>query len=200
MPFLEHIVALINQGLQTKTLTDKRFATGEYNGIAINVLREKVTGSGKQSLPCIWQAAGDAKYIGIDDTAPVILYHKVLRSTTVPEVAQRQFGDGQPYIKTTAFLAMVVYADRSQILLSADELESLILAGFLDEIPKASYQSKGISSLVVTPVETNFNSGSVFAQEHPGTDNFLKPESILFQLSYKVDCSYRKSCLAICGC
>ncbi|HET6255867.1 MAG TPA: hypothetical protein VFE32_17450 [Puia sp.] len=200
MPFLDHIVGLINQGLQRGTLTDKRFASGEFNGIAMNVMRDKVTGGGKQSIPTVWISDGEAKYIGIDDTAPLIIYHKVQRSVTVPEPASKQFGDGQHRIKNSAILYMIVYADRSRIRLSADELEAVIISGFIDEIPKMEYPSEGFSSLIVSLSDTNFNSGAVFAQEYPGADNFLKPESILFQINYKVESSYRKDCLAICGC
>ncbi|HEV2352836.1 MAG TPA: hypothetical protein VGR89_01225, partial [Puia sp.] len=133
MPFLDTIVSLINQGLQVDSLSDKRFATAEIYGIAVGVARDKVKGSGRESIPCIYQDGGEARYIGIDDTAPLILYHKLVRSTTVAETADRQFGDGQKRIKNSAFLYMVVYADRNRVRLSPDELEALITVGLLDE-------------------------------------------------------------------
>lgn len=200
MPFLDTIVGLINSGLKAGALSDKRFATAEINGIAMPVQRDKVKGSGKETIPCIWLGEGEVKYIGIDDTTPIMLYHKVTRSQTVPDQEANQFGDGRRRIKNTALLYLVVYADRSRVRLSPDELEALITVGLLDEIKKTQYPSTGFSSLVVTPGESNFNSGSIFSSEYPGADNFLKPESILFQVSYSVVSIFRKECLALCGC
>lgn len=200
MPFLETIVSLINSGLQKTVLSDKRFATGDYNGIAIPVYREKPGASAtiRQTLPCVYIAGQDPKYVGIDDTYPIIIYHRLLRNNTQPW--DKQFGDGNKFLKAKATMIMIVYADRSRIGISQDDLESLILSGMVDEIPKTQYQSMGVTSLLVTHQETSFNAQAVFAQEYQNADFFLKPESILFQITYIVDSQYRKDCLPICGC
>lgn len=199
MPFLDTLVGLINANLQQNTLTDKRFAAGDFNGIAIPIYRDRPGAQqGKQALPCVYQEGQDAKYVGIDDTFPIIIYHKLQRNTTQP--AKTQFGDGDKTIKATTLLTMTVYADRNRIKLSPEDLESLILSGFSDEIPKTAYPSKGFSSIVVYHMETNFNAQGIFAQEYQNVDFFLKPESILFQITYRIESQYRKDCLAICGC
>jgi hypothetical protein len=199
MPFLDDIVKIINTGLKANALSDTRFAAGQLFGIATPVAREKVGSAQRETLPCIY-SADEPVYIGIDDTYPLIIYHRLLRNTTRPAPAAQQFGDGQKFVQGNATLAMIVYADRLKIELSPDQLEALIIAGTQDEIPKASYPSKGFSSMLVIPVETNFNSAAVFAQEYTNASFFLKPESILFQITYNVASQYRKDCLAICGC
>ena len=202
MPLLNQIVQLINEGLKVKALSDKRFATGDYNGIAIPVYREKIGGPAgqRQSLPCVYQEGDSAKYVGIDDTMPIIIYHRLLRNTAPPQQAKNQFGDGNRWIKSSATLIMIVYADRSRINLSQDDLEALIISGMIDEIPRAQYPSTGVSSILVTHQETNFSAQSIFAQEYQNVDFFLKPESILFQITYTIGVQYSKSCLSICGC
>jgi len=199
MPFIDLLVGLINTNLQQKTLTDKRFAKGDYNGIAMNVYRDRPGGQqGKQSLPCIYLEGQDAKYVGVDDSFPIIIYHKLLRNTTQP--AKTQFGDGNKTIKATTLLNMLVYADRARIRLSPEDLEALVLSGLVDEVPKADYPANGFSTIVVYHMETNFNAQGIFAQEYQNVDFFLKPESILFQITYRIESQYRKDCLAICGC
>jgi hypothetical protein len=199
MPFLDDIVKLINTGLKANALSDARFAAGQLFGIATPVVREKLSGGQRETLPCIYDA-DEPQYIGIDDSYPIMIYHRLLRNTTRPAPAAQQFGDGQKFVQGNATLAMIVYADRLKIKMSPDALEALIAVGTQDEIPKTSYPSKGFSSMLVIPVETNFNTPAVFAQEYPNASFFLKPESILFQITYNVASQYRKDCLGICGC
>lgn len=198
MPFLKQQIEIINQELRERSLKDARFQAGRYEAIAVDVSREASEGK-VQTFPAIMSSNYEAQEITVDDTYPLMIYHKVFSKAYSTEKLGG-YGDGNNYMVERADCRMVVYGKYAALKLTAEQLEALIATGFPSAIAKTKIAAYKLDSMLVTLTGSILNSAVVFQEEYKGFDLFLGPEDILFSMRYSIESKFRKGCFTICDC
>lgn len=136
----------------------------------------------------------DEKYIGIDDTYPAMMYHKLLSvaSTTVPVSG---YGDNEQSLQNTYQMAMIVYFSEGKCEFSADKLYTFIQASISGKIKSADYKS-----VRVGVTSASLNDSQVWAQEYGQAPFKLIGPQRLIQVNYSVVMVYNKECITIPQC
>jgi hypothetical protein len=154
----------------------------EVNGIAELVFRDDTT------LPEV-----DGKYVGIDDTYSVRIYHRLLGMQT--KIAPRSnFGDSAGDISNTYSLAMVVFLQKERAKMYPDELLTRIQASMPETIKMEPYRRINIVFSGAA-----LDSQSNWVQEYrTGTDYRLKSGQYLFKINYSIETIFSKGCFPGC--
>jgi hypothetical protein len=197
MPFLKQQIDIINTALLGGSLKDRRFQTGRFETIAVDVSR--ISQAGKmETFPAIVSGNFEAKEVVFDDTFPITLYHKVLGKSYAFE--KSSVGDGNRNVLERVDCKMVVCGKRAALGLTAEQLEALITTGFPDAISKENILELRLDSMTVNLQSSNLNAAVVFQEEYKGFELFLSEGDILFSVKYIVESRFRKGCFTICDC
>lgn len=195
MLFLENKITLINQYIKQNALFDMRFQNGYFiNTPAQTAAMQSATDEGKlQYLPVFYnKPAREYNYIGLDDTYPVIIYHKHIQTTYVDvELNER---------REINKMQMIVFGRLDILNLDAETLGALVVTGFPNIIKKADYQNLPIEITSVTLADAQPDAQAVFAKEYRNTAYQLGPQHALLQFGYSIESTYNKQCFDICGC
>jgi hypothetical protein len=197
MPFLNEQILMVNDCLLRKALADARFKVGRYEGIAVDVSRRNDAGA-IETFPAIMDRDYEAQPVSVDDSYPLIIYHKVNNKTYA--IDKKQFGDRFTYMVETSQVKMLVYGKYAKLKLSREQLEALITSNFPDNISAATLAPYKLDNMAITLKGSNLNTTAVFNEEYKGIPLFLSAEDILFSISYTIDTKYRKECISICDC
>ena len=198
MPFLKQQIEIINSELLERSLKDARFQSGRFESIAVDVSRD--AGEGKiETFPAIMNNNYEATPITVDDTYPIMIYHKIFSKVYSAE-NKGNFGDGNNYMIEKADCRMVVYGKYAALKLTAEQLEALITSGFPSGIAKSKIAAYKLDNMTVTLTGSILNAAVVFQEEYKGFDLFLAPEDILFSVRYNIESRFRKGCFTICDC
>jgi hypothetical protein len=201
MPFLNQQIQIVNNGLLNLALKDARFQAGRFETIAVDVSRKDADTGAIQTFPAVMDKNYEAQEITVDDTYPIIIYHKILSKSYVAEkVPTGQFGDGNRYVNETTSVKMVVYGKYAALKLTREQLEALITSNFPDNISPVTIQPLKLDNMAVTLKGSDLNSARVWQEEYKGIPLFLAPEDILFSVMYSIDTRFRKGCINICDC
>lgn len=166
----------------------------KYPGVKIYGLAQsmvKETGDGTEIIPALVDREGEGKWVGVDDTAPLIAYHKV----TGPMTSTRKPGYGDSdEIANLYSQALIVYFDRSRINLSPDQVQRFIQVRMpiLIRSEKANFKSIRIN---VASVITN--SQQVYQGEYQN-GTFIDPGKSMLQINYQIESRFSKACLPNC--
>lgn len=176
---MDNLVNELAQHLQP--LFDKWPGSKSY-GLAELVQR------GNQTLPAIGE-----QYVGPDDKAPVIAYHRVgaITSAASANVAGRSYD-----IVNTYNLSLVVYMDKKRTGLSAGELFLFMQANMPDSLIVSNYTEK----VIVAFTGAILNSRTVFNSEFPGGTLEMPFEKTMFQINYTLRAQFNKNCYRECPC
>ncbi len=192
MPYSNNIIAEIDRAITAKSLTDKRFQIRKFAGLCY-LTPSRITDTNTMVfIPAKVSTLGECEFIVPDDNYNIITYHRLLQSAHTQEV--NDFGDKGSNID--ALLTVIGFT--SKLRLTADELEAIFLAGFPGEFSKTFTESLQMRSIFAEPVSSNFDSTSIFNTEFRGEKYFLKPETIMFQIRYRIATVYKPDCFTIC--
>ncbi len=199
MPFLKEQVQIINAELRASCLADKRFQSGRYEALVVDVTR-KEEGVSNKTYPCVMSASYEAQPISVDDTYPIIIYHKVLSKNAINVQQVKNYGDGESVRGELLEMKMVVYGKYSALNMTAEQLEALITMNFPSAISYQKISGMKLDLMFAKWISSNLNSAQVFGEEYKGFELFLSPEDILFSVRYSIESRYRKGCFTICDC
>jgi hypothetical protein len=182
---ISSVIEEINKGF--KKLFETTAGVKIY-GLAHTMLRTK--GSETELIPALVDHSGEGKYIGIDDTAPVIIYHKSNSITSTIRPSEG-FGRDPGGLVNTYNNTLIVYLNRKRLKLLPDELFLFIQAHFPDTFKMDPFTvSIRITNVIL-------NSQQVWASEYQ-RDFTLPPEANLFAVNYTVESSFKKGCFEKC--
>ncbi len=197
MPFLKEQIDLINAALKQGPLKDPRFQDGQFGGLAVTVQLSDENRTWQ--MPAYETDDMEVRYAGVDDTFPLVLYHRVL-GHAYATIGNGSFGDGNPLVRETADMVLVVYGKRQTLQLTPSQLEALICTNFPDVVRRDLILPLKLDYLEVRLQSSNTNALDVFAQEYRGNEVFIGPEDVLFSIRYQIESKYRKGCFNICDC
>ena len=155
--------------------------TGEKYGVATPAIR------GDQVIPSFKE-----KYIGIDDSFPVRIYHQLngMVSSIRPNSG---YGDDTGDYVTVFQMSMIVFNNQSLSKLKPDQL---VL--FLQVNTPRKVESDTFKKITITYNNAILNDAQVFSQEYGSTDFRLKLNQNLIQINYTVEVTYINGCFAKC--
>ena len=132
------------------------------------------------------------KYIGLDDTFPMQVYHKELGLTS-SETVGSGYGDNIKNIINSHSMAMVIYYNTAKTRAGTDQLYMLIqkrISGVL--------KSPGIKYARIIVTSAILEDARVFVQEYGAAKLRLKATQRLIQVNYTVSIVFDKNCTPAC--
>lgn len=166
------------------------FAGAKIYGIAQAIIGKGDTGD--ELIPCLVDKDGEGKYVGVDDTAPITIYHKS-NSISVSDKQNSGTGDSRADKVYLYANTMIVFLDRKKTLLMPDELVLLIQANLADAIKIPNYKSVNVRIQNII-----LNTQQVFASEYQNTPYKIPPRFSLFAINYQIESTFDKKCFAKC--
>lgn len=186
---IESIVHAINETLQREVFA----GVSKLNLFGISSLVHKKVNGKLTTLPAI-QEGSDFVYPSPDDGSTLIAYH-VIGPRTYENSPKRGYGD-QRYIKDTAEMQMIVYANLRVLAKSAVQVQELIAAAMPQSLRSGSGDANVSAQVVLRGAE--LDALKVFRQQYPNSDFFLSPEDGFFSLRYRITAEYDQRCLKCC--
>ena len=184
---IKEVTAQINEAL--KTLFDKYPGKKIYG---ITQPMERTQGTETEIIPCEIDSNGEGTYVGIDDTAPLIVYHKLGNAVaSTPPPVRSGYGDGE-YSVNTFSGAMIVYFDRKVVTLMPDELFFYIQGALPTQIKLSPF--KNIRILFQNVI---LNSQAVYQSEYQNGQT-LDPGKSMIAINYQIESTFSKDCFATC--
>jgi hypothetical protein len=172
---IRDIISSLNCSLELPSKSD-------INGVAELVPRDD------QTIPEI-----DGKFVGIDDTYPVRIYHRILSCST-KLVLGSAYGESAGDISNTFSNVMVVFMQHERAKMYPDELLMLIQAKFPANVKAVPYKN-----VKIVFSGAQLDSQAVWSQEYSGgTDYRLKSDQFLFKINYSIETIFSKGCFDQC--
>jgi hypothetical protein len=160
-------------------------------GLAQSIVRTR--GEEFELFPGVVGKDGEVTDVTIDDSKPVIIYHRNSGITT-QNITRQGFGDDKSDLMVTYQMAMIVFVNHKKTKLYPEELFLFLQAN----IPEALKVTSPYKSVFIRTTNVILNSRLVFAAEYSGTQ-FSLPESMsLFQINYVIESTFTKNCFAKC--
>ena len=188
MPFLKEIINKVNNSLKANAINDKRFATARIEGIARSIGR--LVDNKVEVFPVVLTDNFEFKDVSIDDTYPLIIYHKILSNT------YQQKDNDRNYICKTD-VKMVVYGKVGKLNLTSEQLEAVIAMNFPTIIDK---DGTGVDSIFIRLSSSEMDGQKVFNEEYSNIEYRLSENDILLSFRYSIETNFRKGCFNICEC
>lgn len=181
MPYLNNIVCKLNEGLKRSALKN-----GFIDTIAYQVVKK--SDEGDQIFPAIYNG-GNAEYIGIDDSNPVIVYHRLLRN------AYRKSTTYNDRFVQTAQMVMVVYANYQQVNATPDRVEALVIRYLPTQFAAEDLDLAGMNFVNVQILGSDMNPRNVWATEYANVPYRIGIEQIYFSITYNLEIQFDITCL-----
>lgn len=192
MPYYNEIITAIDSAIVAGALTDKRFQNKKFAGLCY-LTPVKIEGQTLTAfVPAKIKTLNDYEIIAPDDKFNLITYHRLLSSQHQRDIDQ--FGA----MRTTSEMVLTVISFTSKVNLIADQLEALFLAGFPVAMSKPFTEALKMQSINVDVISSAFDNVSIFNTEYRGQTYFLKPQTVMFQIRYRIEATYSKTCLTLC--
>ena len=170
-------------------------AFSQVLGIAQLVTRTRDASEKTDVWPAVYKG-GDCEYAGIDDTYPVVTYHRSLKMT-LSRQPKGGYGDDMPDMKMSHAMSLVIFAKKDETICSADSLAMDIQHKFPDQLTGADLPD-GLKTVVININDIVLSETQVFGEEYKNVPFFLGPEHILIKVNYTIESTYRKGCSTNC--
>lgn len=190
MPKLSEIVTQINTDLITNQFKGRKFQKGAFKGIA-ELVRSSKEGETK---PGIVADDGQVTKVTIDDTMSFLAYHRVMdvENEDIPG-----FGD-LVYVKETATIKLVMYADRRKVKITKEQMMSGISLGMPREFSLAFRDSLNIRGINVELGSFETDKSVVWSSEFGIDQALYKPNTILISYTYQIVTETKSDCFILC--
>lgn len=192
MPKIDAIVAIINNKLtapETGILSGAKFQPQQINGIAYTSIDEAEETWG----PVLLNDYDNNTLLTVDEEYALQIYHKQLSWNNGR--ATNQYKKTNKLYVSEYSMAMIIAANRRNLQMTADELNSVIIKGLPADLPLSELEPIGIKKIGIVPVGGEFNNLVVWSEEYQTNEFALKPSSLLFRLNYVVTMVYDASCI-----
>lgn len=198
MPFLKEQIGIVNSALLNSSLNEERFQGARIERLAW--LANVQSNERIHTMPVLIDKFAEMKYVGIDDTYPLTIYHRMLSNAYVKATPRQGYGDNIKVMKQTTDMVMVVSGRANIIKLTSEQLEAVLAVGFPDNIAPSELADLKLDNMTVTLIGSDMNNLNVFNTEYRNID-FVPPEDLLlFSMRYQIETSWKKGCFKLCDC
>jgi hypothetical protein len=186
---VQAFIGCINKGLAPFF---NSYTNASLLGLARPTLRVRKIGDqeAQQIIPCVVDRYGEAVEVSIDDTKPIILYHKMLGMQSQMKTGTG-VGDNQGDYINTYNMQMVVYYGMDKVLLLQDEFYMQLLY----YVPKIIKDTDPFKMAQITLTGVNTDIFGVFNQEYKNVVYRMKLNDILLTVNYSVSAILKPSCI-----
>lgn len=186
-------------------MTDIRFAGKKAYGLTELRERDK-----DLIIPAEILQSGELRYVGIDDTYPVIMYHRSYGSTISQDKASifnvgftdtigNHGNKGIQDLVEKSEMSLFVFAQWKKVRMSISEFKDFIVGVIPGEIDKVSCSNIGIKSAFMILSSSNFNTIEIYSKEYKNNKK-LNPDFFLMEIKYSIECRFNKSCVKTSNC
>ena len=196
MAYCSDIINTIDTAIVAASLTDARFQNRAFAGLCYLTPAKIKDGTTAVLVPAKVTSVGECSFIVPDDNFNLISYHRLI--SNVYSAAPSQFGDGTDYQNCVTDVLLTVIGFTNKLRLTADQIEALFIAGFPNTFTTAFKSSIQLKELTAQVLSSSFDSNAIFNTEYRGETYFLKPETIMFQIRYRIEAVFKKGCFDIC--
>lgn len=202
MKSLNDIVAHLNGTWLNNAFSDSRF-----RGVSLHGIGSQIPVNGNDGLTytiAIFDNKGKVvtDFAGWNETGgSVQLYHRVLGSSRKTDSSRGSdtWGHEMQPLSRTMEMTCLVFFDKKQVRLDADEMELLLMSTMPNEMTTEQIGS-GYGSVQFLHGGSLFNSQYLFKREF-NIDNYtMEPEIVLFEFKYTIECSYQADCVKVLCC
>lgn len=184
------VVLIINESI--KQALDCKAQGGVVHGIAEQTIR-KIDGT-QQVFPTVYDNDGHGKDVTVDDTYPFIVYHRLLnKAYSYPQI--KSFGNPKEYIQETAEYVCVVYAKRTYLKMTAEQVEALVKVSIPATLTNIQLQQLQLKSAVIQHNSSILDTQTNFNSEYRGVESRLGSEEVFITLRYTIETVFKKYCL-----
>lgn len=189
MPFLEAIVNQVNQSIKDNLSSAKFILSAR--GISKQLPREE------DGIPAFVDQSGEGSFNAFDDNFSVCIYHRN-ETTSFETQLNSGFGDSDDLKRETANMVLICWADRRRVEVTQEQLAAAIVGSLPFSLGKTFVKDKNMTSALVEAVSIDHVSQNIWGREFKGIEFMLPPESIYFQINYRIETVYDKTCIEIC--
>jgi len=189
MPFLEGIVGQINDSILNKIANSSAILS--IRGISKQVVRDQ------DAIPSYIDNSGNGVFNAFDDNYSICVYHKCDNMIYASKI-EGTFGDGQELQQETAMMSLFCWADRARLKTTQEAIASAIASAIPYTVDTTFKTDRNLTGVSIEIVQIDNNPLTVWGREFQGIEYQLPPESIYFQIIYKIETVYDKGCLEIC--
>lgn len=195
MPALSQIVTIINNSFVTGQFSTRKYQIAKYFGITDPV---KTTMEDMDKIePMIIDDNGECIKVVYDDTQAFQIFHKL--DTIDYKIADPDYGFPGTTMEEAANMKLIFFGNRKRLQTRAEDLIAAVALDMPKEFSTAQIQTLGLNSCVIEIGDVESDPYKVFSEEWSGIDTFVKPETILFSIRYKIIDTYNKNCFLLCG-
>ncbi len=187
--YTPNIASYINNTLKQRVFSD---IAAQLYGIC-----ELVEQDNKTTLPLVLNADGEGKYVGVDDSYPLTIYHRIL-GTIKPVATKKGFGDNVWY-KEQAQVKLVVFYPKKSYKKELEATLATIKANFPFFITKKMKTDLRVKSVRIIPGETFSNTPRVYQDEYSQPLQG-RTDLAMGALQYSVEILYDPVCIRDCAC
>ena len=190
MPKLAESVEYINAKLRASQFGSKRFQKGRWSGIA-----ELIRTPEGEMMPCSVDNDGDATQLGIDDTYPFEVYHRMIGANF--ENSEDDFGANKGR-KEFSDMVIVIMGDRDRLEFTNEQIISGLSLGFPFNMEKTDVEALSLQSVDFSIQGFERDREAVWNREFETERVQLKPNTLLVSLRYQVMAEVFDGCIEIC--
>ncbi len=148
---------------------------------------------GEKTIPVLYKGFGEGEFAGIQDTNGLNIYHRVVS----PESDDRdnELGYGRdPQLTENFSMLMIVFGNMRKIDDTNIDINYRMADEIVDAMPvkftKAQSDTVEARWVMINTTGRNFTKEDVFSGEMPDDEFRLKPENLLFSISYTIQARY----------
>lgn len=193
MPYINRFINLIDANIKEE-LTKGSFQSLKQHGLAWQISKGDKTFAAKDLTE------SEMKNCIPNDANSITTYHRILNKNYSLADLKFQFGGKKDIMDETTNGLMLVFADQRKLKLNASELEEVIVKAINQDLNSSRNDFDGVQNIFVSVENSEFDVKSIFSKEFSSFKDFVKPYHMMFSISYKLECKYNKSCIAICDC
>lgn len=147
---------------------------------------------GEKTIPVSYKGFGDMEFAGIQDLNGLNIYHRILSQD---DDRDNESGYGRdPQLTENFSMLMVVFGNQRKIDDTNIDINYRMADEIVNNMPvrftKAQSDTVEARWVMVNTTGRNFTREEVFTTEMPDDEFRLKPENLLFSISYNIQARY----------
>lgn len=180
---IDTVIRKINSGLEEVF----KYPGVKFYGMTQSLKKQDEEGN-ISVYPAVVDDEGEGDWVGVDDTAPMIIYHKNLNVSL-----KTVLGYGEENNPVSLYgNQMIVFFDRSKINIPADEIHLFVMARTSER-----FKMRDFKSVRIIFQSVNLNSQLIYQAEYQ-TSEPLAPQFAMVAINYQVESIFIKNCFPVC--
>ena|ERR1035437_4378536 len=194
MPALQDISTLINTSLSTGNFSTRKFQPAVYYTIADTV--KTVTDETEKLEPMIIDDNGECIKMIYNDVNALQVFHLIGDLSYSP--ATLDYGPPGTTMQEVAEMTLVFVGNRKRLKTRPEDISAAILMNIPKEFDIVTISSLNINSCIIEVSDVETDPYKNFSMLWTNIKSFVKPETVLITIKYKITTTYNRNCWVLC--